>query len=276
MPYAYGMQGFPAVGSGLPGLPQRASAIGADPAGPPLTRVFIRPADGVQQNYVMPDWATYARVTALGRGGRGRGGTAGLPTTSSTAFGGGGAGLSGSNQEVVSAGLPINVNFDTDATRVSFLGYVLVAGNGGDATAAAGGIGGVGSGGAVNFSGGAGESGSNGRSGGGAAGRGGNGVAGGTAASYFGGDSGPGDAFTTGGGPGGAGSGISSTITPYPQGRVGMSTSSIGAVAIGQSTGPNIVPTSQDGGEGGGGSGGSPGTTMSNIPGAALVLIELW
>ena len=282
MPYPYGLQGAPAVGGGLPGLPQRGSGsvAGADPSGPPAMRIFIRPGEGQQQFYNTPEWASYARVTALGKGGRGRGGTAGLPVTGTTSHGGGGAGLAGTNIELAPAGVPIVVSFDADATRVSFLGYQLTAGNGGDATDSAAGAGGLGSGGAVNFNGGSGalNSGGNNGGGGGAAGRGGNGapaIPGAWTMGTTSGDSGLGDAYTTGGGVGAPGFNTSNSAPAGSQGRIRMDACVSGAVALGQSTFPATVTTA-DGGDGGGGSSGSTRLTISNMPGAALVLIELW
>lgn len=277
MPYIYGLQGAPAVGGGLPGLPQRTGSTisGADPAGAPMSRAILRLTDGVQQNYIIPEWVSYARVTVIGKGGRGRGGTGGLSTATGQAHGGGGAGLAATAIESVSGGIPVNISFDDDAVRAGFLGYQLIGGNGGDATTSAGGIAGVGLGGAINFNGGAGglcsASGGSGGGGGGAAGRGGNGTAGGTGTS---GDSGLGDPYATGGGPGGA-TAVQGAAPNTPQGRLRIAGCLIGAATLGQSTFPNIG-INFDGCDGGGGASGCLGSTASSIPGPGLVLIELW
>lgn len=276
MAYPYGTQGAPVAGAGAPGLPSRPNSAGGDPSGAPVQFIVLR----ANTIYFTPDWATYARVTALGKGGQGLGGLYGAALGSTGAHGGAGAGLAATNIEQVSAGTPVNVNFDSGSALASFLNYQLSGGKGGDATAAAGGAPGVGSGGAVNYNGGAGEtasSSSNGSGGGGAAGRGGNGVAGGVSLIICGGNSGPGDLYTTGGGAGGAGYSAGYGAA----GLVRVDVSALGAATIGKSlqflskTNSNSATTS-DGGDGGGGSGGSLSAAISNIPGAALVLVELW
>lgn len=267
MTYAYGTKGAPAIGGGVPGLPRATTAVGADPAGPPLQAIVIRESG----TYVTPSWAAYARVTAIGRGGRGRGGTSGLPVGVSGAHGGGGAGLAASDIEAAPPGTVIGIDLAANAALVSFLGYQLSAGNGGDATLTAGGVGGIGTGGAINFNGGAGatqNSSNDGGGGGGAAGRGGNGA---SSINAAGAASGPGDALTTGGGGGGGatnGSGVTSAPGPSR-----TDASQLGAVVLG-TTRP-ATTTNSNGGDGGGGAGGAV-TAVPNVPGGAVVLIELW
>lgn len=279
MPYPYGTQGAPVAGAGAPGLPSRPNSAGGDPSGAPVQYVVLR-ANAI---YFTPDWATYARVTALGKGGQGVGGTNGPAVGANGSPGGGGAGIAATNIETVSAGTPINVAFTAAAALASFLNYQLSGGNGGDGVAATGvgGAGGIGSGGAINFNGAAGQlaSGSTAGGGGGAAGRGGNGGAPGSGGSPNGGMGGPGDSYATGGGGGGAGSTSGSTI--YAAGLTRSDACLPGAALLGKTvqlsstiTG-NSAPSS-DGGDAGGGSGGAGAATISNIPGGALVLVELW
>jgi hypothetical protein len=166
----YAPQISAAIGGGLPGLPQRVATMGADPGGLPLSTALIRE----DTLYITPSWATYARVTAMGRGGQGRGGTSSLNPGSSGAHGGGGGGLASSLIEQIAAGTAVEISFTATATYANFLSYQLVGGNGGSASATAGGAAGVGSGGAVNYNGGVGATGvtsSAGMGGGGAAGR---------------------------------------------------------------------------------------------------------
>lgn len=275
----------PAIGAGFPGLPQRAGTIDTDPNGPPLQSLVIRAAAGAQQTFVTPAWARRARVTALGRGGQGLAGTNGAGAGSTGAHGGAGAGLAASLIEDIPPNTGVEIAFTSTATLVGFLNYSLSGGNGGNATTTSGGAPGIGSGGAINFNGGAGGTGttsSSGSGGGGAAGRAGNGVAGSGPSVGDGGNSGPGDAYATGGGAGGAGSAIGSGA-----GNIGLpgisrtDASLLGAALIGSGvaftqTNP-VRAINCDGGDGGGGSGGALGSpAISNIPGAALVLIELW
>lgn len=269
MGYAYGLKGAPSVGGGLPGLPQRATSIGTDPAGAPLQTVLLR----ASALFLTPAWATYARVTAQGRGGRGLRNPA-----SGGAHGGAGGGLAASTIDAVSPSTPIEITFGTAATLANFSGYQLSGGYGGDATTSAGGAPGVGSGGAINFNGGAGATVSGGvGAGGGAAGRGGNGAEGtGNGTSSIGGNSGPGDVLVTGGGAGGSGKDDTGLFT----GALSRTdASSLGAVVVGKSTVPPTnpagTPLTADGGDGGGGSGGVK-NGESNSPGQAWVLIELW
>jgi len=266
----------PSIGGVLPGLPQRAGTIESDPSGPPVQAIVLRATGGSRQTFITPSWATRARVTALGRGGQGRGGANG-PTIGSDAPGGGGAGLAATLIEDIPPGTSVDVLFGT-ATVVNFLNYQLSGGNGGDATSTAGGVGGVGSGGAINFNGGAGTTFG---AGGGAAGRGGNGeTGGGDVVVSVGGNSGPGDQYSTGGGAGGAQ--WNDTLNRVGAGGISrVDTCLLGAALIGKSTtiggGPNNPAAANcNGGDGGGGSGGSKNASISNIPGAALVLIELW
>lgn len=273
MGYRYGTQGAPVAGTAAPGLPQRQTTLNGDTSGPPVQVLTIR----ATTNYVTPDWATFARVTALGKGGQGLGGTVGPAIGSTGAHGGGGGGLAATNIESVSSGTPVSINLDSGSALAAFLNYQLSGGKGGDATQAAGGAGGAASGGAVNFAGGAGYTCTNGSAysapGGGAAGRAG---AGNAATSSNPGDGGLGDAYTTGGGAGGA---LNQTSNGQGAGAYcRLDGSLLGAAVLGKSTRPFGTTTALncDGGDGGGGSGGSQPSNVSNIPGAGLVLIELW
>lgn len=277
MSHAYAPRIGAAIGGGLPGLPQRTGFVESDPNGPPVQHVVLRAAGGLQQTFITPSWATRARVTALGRGGQGLGGTNGPPPTGG-AHGGGGAGIAATLIEEISPSTGVEIALTAIAATAEFLNYRLSGGNGGNATTSAGGAPGIGAGGAVNFNGGAGETVGGGGiaagGGGGAAGRGGNGVNG---SSTNGGNSGAGDAYASGGGAGGAG--YDSTLRYGGQSIVDQCL--LGAALIGKSTQPGYraVPPGTDnanGGDGGGGSGGSQSSAVSNIPGAALILIELW
>lgn len=277
MGYPYGTQGAPTVGSGAPGLPQRLTVLNGDITGLPVQAVIIR----TSTTYFTPDWATYARVTALGKGGQGLGGLGGAASGATGAHGGAGAGLAVTNIEQVAPGTPVNITFTSTATLAAFQNYQLSGGNGGNASSTAGGAAGVGSGGAVNFNGGAGETttaSSGGGGGGGAAGRNGPGQVGGFSIGGTGGAGGAADAYATSGGAGGAGRSNGGLGTG---GLSRMDACVLGAVTIGKSCQNYIAGGAAsinycDGGDGGGGSGGSINTTDSNVPGAGLVLIELW
>jgi hypothetical protein len=279
MAYPYGTQGAPAVGGGAPGLPQRSPTVGADPLGPALQVVVVRPGSIYENTpFVTPDWATYCRVTAVGKGGQAMGGLYGLAISASGAHGGAGAGLAATAIEPTPPGVPIAISFTSAATLVAFLNYQLSGGNGGDATSSGGGSGGVGSGGAINFNGGNGgtaPSSSDSGAGGGAAGRGGNGV---SASGNLSANSGPGDTYVTGGGAGGASTSNAGTVRVGAVSRVDAS--SVGAILLGKSTtslnASSLVAPNSNGGDAGGGAGGVAGGPTSNLPGIPVVLIELW
>jgi hypothetical protein len=264
MPYPYGPRGAPSVGNALPGLPRRdIVTIGADPAAFPAAFMTVR----IDQNIRIPAWATYARVSATGKGGVGF-------RTGNRPPGGGGGGFSGTLVERAPPGAVISVRFDDLAVIVDALGYRLSAGTGSNGTSTAGGIGGIGQGGAVNFNGGNGSTITSdvlGGAGGGAASRGGNG--GNASSNGTPGSGGPGFEHLTGGTPGGFGS--SSAQAPQMPAAAPFS-NQIGGAAI--RVGMNSVPSNDlsapDGGAGSGGAQGSnPG---ANPSGAGFVLIEFW
>ena len=284
MSHPYAPRIGPAIGGALPGLPQRTGFVESDLDGPPTQAIVVRAATGARQAVVTPSWATRGRVTALGRGGQGRGGTSGLSLSTNGAAGGGGAGLAATLIEDITPNTLVDIQFTATATLVEFLNYRLSGGNGGTGGTggvAPGGVGGIGSGGAINFNGGAGGTvagtgnPTGGGGGGGAAGRGGNGDSVGDLNSW-GANGGPGDAYATGGGAGGAGGDVGGVRF----GAISRTDASLpGAVLLGKSTiptGGGVASTNCDGGDGGGGSGGAVSSAVSNIPGAALVLIELW
>lgn len=281
MVYPYGPRSAPAVGLGLPGLPRRKEGLDLDPGSFPFVVAVLR-QDG---NLIVPDWATLARVTSIGRGGRGV-----IRDALTLGGGGGGGGLAGSLVETVAAGDVITAAFTATATFALFNGSLLSGGNGGDAVLSSAGAGGIGSGGAVNFNGGAGAAGrgtastgtdAGGGGGGGAAGRGGNGLpaipGNGTSTNSTGGDGGPGVDYFGGGASGGSGSPNSSAGTT--QSNVGASQIALGQRLVVGLQGRTYAATTLKGagGEGGGGGGGGrtgdPGTGEG---GAGLVIIELW
>lgn len=282
---AYAPQGLPVGRVNGPGWPQRSSVTGGMPdiTGAPTQFLFVRS----DRLYRIPAWATYCRLSATGNGGNG------VATSGSNAApGGAGGGFAGTSIVKVSSGAPIIARFDpiAAALTVDAFGYHLVAGNGTDATTSAAGIGGVGSGGDVNFTGGAGGASTTsggGGGGGGAAGRGGNGIAG-TASASTGGAAGgagaPGVGLFSGASGGGAGATVGGTIGGTP-GAVGASqitntttngiTLNPAFIVVGL---PAVQGRAGDGGGGGGGYnvGGGGGTWNGISGGPGFLLIELW
>ena len=254
---AYGPQGIVSGRPGSPGWPRKAAlTLNSNTADFPAMVLFVRS----DQIIKLPEWCTYVRMGATGKGGDGA-----HAGTSAPAASGGGGGFAGTNTIRAPFGGVINVTFDAVGTNVNAFGYSLIGGNGAPANLNTAGAGGVGSGGDVNFNGGSGVAGVSSSSlggGGGAAGRGGNGSAG---AQNIGGTGAPGAGFQTGA----AGGGARTTA-----GNVGASTPRLGAIlSVGL---PGAVGTSSAGGDGGGGGGGNTDSAGPRNGGAGFALIELW
>lgn len=272
MSYPYGLQGAPAVGVGVPGLPRRSSGkVNADPSGFPAEFVIVRTNSLIR----VPGWATYARLGATGKGGNG------FVSSVSGAMcgGGGGGGFAGTNVVKVAPDSPIKIFFDGTATMVDGIGYRLIGGNGADATSGSGAAGGVGSGGDVNFNGGVGGTATGagaGCGGGAAAGRGGNGGGGASSSTAGGGGNGSNGSGNLSGSSGGGGGVSSSGSTNSNGGNAGaIPTQSLGGavITVGQST------LTRSGADGGGGSGGQntfSATLIPATPGDGFALIEFW
>lgn len=168
MSYTYGTKGAPAVGGGVPGLPQRIQATQS-------TYTRIVSGSGV---LIPPQNAVYMRVAVIGGGGGGRG-----TSTSGNKYAGGGGGCAAS-KIVAASPVAYSIGAGGDGrlgtsgngtnggdTTASFAGYKLVGGGGTGGTTTSG-AGGVGSGGDYNFNGGDGRLGAStsGAAGGGGAG----------------------------------------------------------------------------------------------------------
>lgn len=234
MTYTYGTHGSPAVGGGLPGLPQRGDS-GGKPQRSTYTRI-VTPGSGVIEP---PEGAKLMRVAVVGAGG-------GTPASNTGRSCGGGGGCSATNlvkAESIEYTVGANsVGADGGSSYAQFGAYSLIA-TGGRAggTGAGVGVGGVGVGGDYNYSGGTGG-GSGGGGAGGPAGEGGS------------------DAANTpnvsdGWGVGGGGSGFSHSYGGGGSGANGGS-SAIASVRL-SSTFFGRTSTSAAGGQMGGGAGGS-------------------
>ena len=270
---AYGLQGMPRGRAGGPGWPQRSSigAVNGDITKLPSKVVVVRSAQIVR----VPDWATFARMGATGSGGQGSSST----LTSTYGNGGGGGGFSGTNAVKVGPGTSINIFFTSAATVIEGLGYRLTGGNGGDGNSAfsGAGIGGVGTGGDVNFNGGNGGSAINTGAtggGGGAASRGGAGVQGGspTSGASSGGQGGQGSSNIGGGSGGGCGAlnGARGSVGPVGS-SVASTTFGVGVITVG------LAGSDVAGGDGGGGGGSQiQATFVPNNGGAGFAIIEFW
>lgn len=267
---AYGPQGIVRGPASGPGWPRKGTSgvINADTTGFPAQYVIVRSNQSVR----IPSWATYARIGATGRGGNGA-------VTVNGAGGGGGGGFAGSNIVKAQPGGVINVRFDTVGTVIEGLGYQLIGGNGAAPVSnGLAGLGGIGSGGDVNFNGGDSGicsvgSGTGGAGGGGAAGRGGAGTVGNSSGGSViasGGNGGAGLGYLSGASGGGGGS------IPGTRGTT-ISTTPLGVtlLVVGQD-GKGASNNDFSGGDGGGGGAGEPNATYPNAGGAGLALIEFW
>lgn len=268
---AYGPQGIPRARAGGPGWPRSSTGtpINADINGFPAQYMIVR----TDQQIRMPSWASFYRAGATGNGGRGA-------ISATQAGGGGGAAFSGTATvpEKAAPGTLINVRFEAAAVVVEVLGYRLFAGHGADTSSGNAGVGGVATGGAVNFNGGKGGAATSGAgswgAGGSAASRAGPGVASADTATSgtIGAQGTAGLGYFSGSAPGGSAYPATGTQQPQPSPNLPTSGGTVGAPVLQISAPSNAC----SGGDGGGGSGGVESASRPNIPGPGFAILEFW